>query len=186
MDPLIKITGKDADIQLGEFVSTNFKEIKYDKNGCDVIVEPPFKPAQITVRMNDGVDLSYAEQCAKHFNNLSPETTCKLLESSWQYCLKFCDYYGEELPEIKEFNELLYYIEPFCIYIDKPKSNDTAYTVELHCDWEVEHGMSWIIRNSEILYVGVGMVHFQLNAWEDFDAYKNNEGNFVFGVPNWE
>nr|WP_027625735.1 hypothetical protein [Clostridium lundense] len=66
------------------------------------------------------------------------------------------------------------------MYIENPKSNDIAYTIDFNCDWDSEHGMSRIIRNGEILYVGEGMVHFYLKAWENLDSYKNDVGNFVF------
>lgn len=69
------------------------------------------------------------------------------------------------------------------MHIEAPKGHDIAYIIDLHCDWSPEHGLSWIIRNDEILYVGEGMVHYHLKAFESLDSYKNDSGNFVFGVP---
>lgn len=184
MKSLIKIIGNDLYTKLGKFVSIKFNKIKWDRNDV-VIVGTTSKPAEILVRMHDGVDIEYAEQCASHFNRLSQESIHKLYEYSLKHCLSYCEYFEEDPPQIKKLNEISYYIEPSCMYVDNPKNSDTAYIVDLHCAWEPEHGLSWIIRNNEVLYVGEGMVSYHLGAWEDLDSYKKDAGNFVFGNLNW-
>lgn len=185
MNQLIERIRKDADGDLGEFTSTLFHRIQWDKED-KVIVGGPVKPAKVSVRIQEGVDLAYAEGCAKDFNQLSQKVIDQLCTYTLRHCHSHCDYFGEDRPEIKDTAEMLSYIEPFFMYVTSAEENEgLAYTVELHCDWDQEHGLSWIIRNGEILYVGEGMVHYRLGAWEDLEAYQKDCGNCVFAVPKW-
>lgn len=185
MSQLIERIRKEADGDLGEFTSALFHRIKWDKED-QVIVGGPVKPAKVSVRIQEGADLAYAEQCAKHFNQLSPEMIDQLCAYSLRHCHSYCDYFGEDRLEIRDAKEMLSYVEPFFMYVTSRKNNEgIGYTVELHCDWDPEHGLSWIIRNEEILYVGEGMVHYRLGVWEDLETYRKNSGNCVFAAPKW-
>ncbi len=68
-------------------------------------------------------------------NSLGNGVIDKLCEASIRYCNDFCDSIGEDLTD----------------FIDE---NTPVVDLELNYDWEKEHGMQWIVRDDQVLYVG--------------------------------
>ncbi len=117
-----------------------------------------------------GAGMGYIEKCANHLNSLSDEVIDRLCEASIRYCNDFCDMVGEKPPEFKNVRDVLKLVQPNGLSIPKPKDeNMPVIDLELNCDWEEEHGMQWIIRNDEVLYVGA---YNGENPWGDFTEKK--------------
>lgn len=120
------------------------------------------------------------EKVVQAFNQLDQDTLAKLFQFSWDYCKSFCDYVGDqECPSIQQPEEILQYIEPIDMMIEMdPERTETIIRIELNCDWEVEHGLEWLIRDQQILYVGSCEVP---DAWKELSYYENYSLNFAFG-----
>lgn len=117
-----------------------------------------------------GAGMGYIEKCAAYLNSLSDEIIDRLCEASIRYCNDFCDMVGEEPKKFENVRDVLKLIQPNGLSIPKPKDENTpVIDLELNCDWEEEHGMQWIIRNDEVLYVGA---YNGENPWGDFTEKK--------------
>jgi hypothetical protein len=139
----------------------------------------------INVFIDDGVDLAYAEKCVDAMNALSSETIENLCNSSIRYCEWIIenseDVYedGDEIiiiPENIKSRDILEFIKPSVMIIYQPLDHSiAAFSMELNCDWEPEHGMEWVIKDEKILYVGSfdGISPW----WEDLSCY--DIGNYA-------
>lgn len=133
----------------------------------------------IDVLMDEDIDLDYANLCAEALNSMDEETIDNLCRYSINYCIDFCNDVGDE--EAAEFNlirDVLDHISPSVLIIDKPKEkNNIVIHLELNCDWEIEHGLEWTIKNGEILYVGAFESE---DGWSELSYYKELNWNYVF------
>ncbi|HEX3045591.1 MAG TPA: hypothetical protein VHY08_12605 [Bacillota bacterium] len=101
-----------------------------------------------------GAGRGYIEKCAGYLNSLSDEVIDRLCEASIRYCNDCCDTVNEQ-QEFKNVRDVIQLIQPNGLSIPEPKDENTpVINLELNCDWEEEHGMQWIIRDNEVLYVG--------------------------------
>ena len=130
----------------------------------------------ILVLIEDGVDIPYAEQCVAALNSLCETTIDLLCKYSEKYCRDFCESVGEECPEINTPRDILQYIYPLALIVDKPQDSDVVVHLELNCEWEPEHGMEWIIKGKEILYVG----SFNGESAYEERSYYEMCGNYVY------
>ena len=114
--------------------------------------------------------MGYIEKCADYLNSLSDEVIDRLCEASIRYCNDFCDMVGEEPKKFENIRDVLKLIQPNGLSIPKPKDENTpVIDLELNCDWEEEHGMQWIIRNNQVLYVGA---YNGEDPWGDYTTKK--------------
>lgn len=135
--------------------------------------------SEIGVFINEGATIEYAEKCVEHLNSLSDAIIEKLCEFSIRYCESMRKYFGEMdvfIPENIKLREILKYIYPGELIIEEPVDDRIAYHLELNCDWEEEHGLEWVIREDEVLYVG------SFNSENPFfskDYFKNASWNYA-------
>lgn len=124
--------------------------------------------------------INKVEQTIQQFNNLRPDLLARLYQFSWDYCKCFCDYVGDQdCPDIQQPSEILQYIQPMALHVEThPDRTDIIIRVELNCDWEVEHGLEWLIRDQQILYVGSCEMP---DAWQEISYYQNYDLNFAYG-----
>ena len=100
-------------------------------------------------------NLNYANRCATYLNELTDELIESLCEASIRYCSEFLKAIGEPTRTFKDSKEVLKMIYPSTLIIPYPeKGNDPVIDMELNCEWGEEHGMEWIVRGDEVLYVG--------------------------------
>jgi len=99
-------------------------------------------------------DFDYAEKCVAALNNMSEETIDKLCEYSILYCEIFCDKAGEAPPQIVSKRDILRHIHPGSLHVNIPEDGSIVISLQMACDWEVEHGLEWLIKDDKILYVG--------------------------------
>lgn len=132
---------------------------------------------EIGVMMDEEVSEEYAISCAEYLNSLSEELIDQLCEASIAYCREFCEDVGEEIPEINGTRDILKYIQPRSLIIEVPKNEQIVFHMELNCDWEIEHGLEWTIKDGKVMYVGA----FECaGGWDEEDYYKNLKWNYAF------
>ncbi|NIZ46619.1 hypothetical protein PVA44_05010 [Entomospira nematocerorum] len=81
-------------------------------------------------------------------------------------------------PLIVEPRDILPYITPLYMSITAPKDTSPYVHLIFDCAWDEEHGLSWLIRDGKILYVGSNVA---LELWEREEYYHELEGNYVYG-----
>ena len=68
--------------------------------------------------------------------------------------------------EVAPARGVLERIEPGELIVPDPEQGDEAVIhLSLNCEWDREHGMEWIVRGGEVLYVGP--FHGE-DPWRDF------------------
>ncbi|WP_052723603.1 DUF6985 domain-containing protein [Paenibacillus wulumuqiensis] len=133
--------------------------------------------------MDTETPLEYAAVCAAAFNALNSAQLRQLYRYSRDYCLDFCEYVGETPPEINQPEDILPLIQPLALSIPSISAEEAVQTapvihLELDCDWEPEHGLEWLIRDGQILYVGSCEM---LQEWQPESYYADYALNYVFG-----
>ncbi|MUT66856.1 hypothetical protein [Paenibacillus sp. NEAU-GSW1] len=125
----------------------------------------------IRFTVEDNVGISYVEQCVTYINSLSESVIVKLCEASIRYCNEFLEEVGEEQLVFLKPMDVLSKIEPIMLCVPDPEGRDIpVLDLELNCEWEIEHGMEWIVRENEVLYVGP---YYGENPWGDYAVKKN-------------
>ena len=137
---------------------------------------PPMFEKEIDVWIEKEADLEYAERCAEQFTGLNTEIVDFV-------CRRICDYHSYMLEEwneefVREINEkvppdaagreILRYIENPTLFVIVPQGEGIGYSVSGSCEWDPEHGIEIIIRDSRPLYVGQTDC---LGAWASDDEY---------------
>ena len=124
----------------------------------------------VMLSIEEGVDFKYAVLCVEHLNSLPPGILDKLFEACIRYCNDFLDSVGEELIRFEQPGDIIKLISPGTIMIAEPvDENVPVVHMSLGCEWEEEHGLEWVIRDDEVLYVGA----FQGNdPWSDYSSKK--------------
>lgn len=121
----------------------------------------------------DGID--YVEQCAAYVNNLDERLIQALCEASIRYCNDFLDVTGQEPMKFDTPRDVLRRVSPNMLIIpDEEIPGTPVFHMELNCEWEIEHGMEWIVRDSRVLYVGA------FNGGDPWDEYLEKDSwNFA-------
>lgn len=165
--------------------SALLKEITEKQGYLSAVFDSSLFQQRIQVNaIEPDIPLLYADRCATAFESLSPAVLQQLYRYTHDYCIDFCEYVGETPPAIEQPEQILQYISPMSMEIPALPETDTAETaepvlhLELNCDWEPEHGLEWLIRGTEILYVGSCEM---LQEWKDNDYYREYDGNYAFG-----
>lgn len=147
-----------------------------DKDGLMIY---PYFNKEIGVIADPETSDEYIEKCAHTLATLNDDVVEKLCEFTIRYCESMRIYFADEkidIPEMIKGREILKYISPNQLLIDKPEGEEIAFRVELSCDWEDEHGLEWSIRNGEVLYVGA---YCEENPWREKEYFKNASWNFA-------
>lgn len=142
---------------------------------------------EISVGMDDNVDITYAEKCAEALNNLPEETIKSIWEAAKKYCLYFIDLCGDEWDDWNEMSfevtketpaeKIKSEIFPGYLIINEPKDERVGFHIECNCSWEPEHGLEITILDGKLVYLGA---FESRGAWDKFDP--DDEWNFVNSV----
>lgn len=115
--------------------------------------------------VEDQADLAYVERCVAYFNGLDAAIVDELCRASIRYCHAFLDAIGEEAPQFASPRDVLRLVLPGELIIpDERIPERPVVHMELDCEWELEHGMEWLIREDEVWYVGGFCGH---DSWEE-------------------
>ncbi len=164
------------------------KNLKVDENGW--FADGKFTSVSlfngemnVSIFIDDGATVEYAEKCIAHYNNLNNNSD--ILLKLQQYLSKFFLYmynewncmgiYDEIIDEIETVMEgyksgknLIEYLFQPTLYVYAPQGDDIGYGIECDCPWEPEHQCLILIRNNELLYVGQSD---GLDAWGNEEDY---------------
>ncbi|WPP40308.1 hypothetical protein SK066_17080 [Paenibacillus hunanensis] len=165
--------------------STLLKNITEEQGCLSAVFDSTLFKKPIPVHgIESQVPLAYMERCAQAFNALSPAVLQQLYQCSYDYYIDCCEWSDEVLPTIERPEDILQHLSPLSMQVPAFPAEYNAETAEpimhLHmdCDWEFEHGMGWLIRGEDILYVSSCD---GLPEWKDEEYYRNLESNFAFG-----
>ena len=122
----------------------------------------------------DSFGLDYAKTCAVYLNSLSDKLIDRLCIASINYCNTFLDDTGQELKRFSDRRDVLPLITPLALIVPKMLRDEPIIHLELNCDWELEHGMEWIVRGDKVLFVSA---YEGEDPWGDFT--EPNEYNFA-------
>lgn len=153
----------------------------------------PLFGREVKVRWGEGADVSteYAEKCVSQLLHLDQSGVEQLLEASIRFFYDAERCHGEPLTFLFEFEGMEYpkelhvatnilpYIIPVELYIDKEMAGCCSISVFSECAWEPEHGLQWVVRNGRPLYVGG---YDGLGSHDDARIYLENwrESNYLF------
>ena len=172
-------------------------DIKPDDNYYKLIGKTywPLFGREVRVRWGEGTDVSteYAEECVSQLLNLDSSSVEQLLKASISFFYDTERCYGEPLTFIFEFENMEYpkeldvpinilpYIIPKEMYIDKEIAGCYSISVFSECAWEPNHGLQWVVRNGKPLYVGECD---GLGSHCDESIYLENwkESNYLFNA----
>lgn len=82
---------------------------------------------------------------------------------------EFVEEINEKVPSDVSGRDILNYIENPIVHIMGPLGEGVGYSVSGYCEWEPEHGVEFIIRDGDLLYVGE---EYCLGAWASDDEYE--------------
>ena len=136
----------------------------------------PLFGGEIDVLVEKEVSPQYAEKCAENLVSLDDETVeylCERVSAYHQYMLEewneeFVREINEKVPPDAAGREILRYIENPTLFAIVPQGEGIGYSVSGSCEWDPEHGIEIIIRDSRPLYVGQTDC---LGAWASDDEY---------------
>ena len=105
----------------------------------------------ISLFIENEADDAYAWRCARALDELDDAVVERLCAASLRY---------------RAARGVLERIEPGELIVPDPEQGDEAVIhLSLNCEWDREHGMEWIVRGGEVLYVGP--FHGE-DPWRDF------------------
>ncbi|MCI9508456.1 MAG: hypothetical protein HFF10_01750 [Angelakisella sp.] len=149
------------------------------------------REVKVSFGMNADVSTEYAEKCVSQLLDLDHSGVEQLLQASVRFFYDAERCYGEPLPFLFEFENMEYpkelnvptnilpYIIPVEMYVDKEIPNCFSISLFAECAWEPEHGLQWVVRNGRPLYVGG---YDGLGSHSDENIYLENwkESNYLF------
>ena len=109
----------------------------------------------IRFSVDDSADLDYVRMCGNYLNDLPEETIKSLWEASKRYCNGFLEAIGEPSKVFEKDSDIINLIYPSTLIVPDPGNGDEPVIwMELNCEWDPEHGMEWVVRGDQVLYVG--------------------------------
>ena len=105
--------------------------------------------------VDNAASLDYVEKCGVYLNELSEVTVKSVCEASIRYCNDCLKALGYPTKTFSNYRDVLNLITPATLIIPDPEQgDDPVIWMELNCEWELEHGMEWVIRRDGVMYVG--------------------------------
>lgn len=130
-------------------------DVKAARWGLDGMVHVPLFSRDVGVMIEEEGALPFAQKCADYLNSLPDGVIDDLCAASIRYCNAFRDLLGEPRQQFENPRAVLHMVRPSVLIVPVvPEDTDPFVHMELNCDWEIEHGMEWIIREDKPMYVG--------------------------------
>ncbi|GAB1541082.1 hypothetical protein NUACC21_37520 [Scytonema sp. NUACC21] len=129
----------------------------FDEGGSEGSIYFAFFDCTVPVFVSKKID-DYDKRCIEAFFDWGETIFIKLQSASFEYYKDYsdaCD--GLDDLIIGSPPEIWQYCKPINIHFESSDEdpNSTFVDVELDCDWEPEHGMQWLVKNTNFLmYVG--------------------------------
>lgn len=137
----------------------------------------PLFDTEIEVYFDYDVPLRYADSCISRLENLKQSTIDRLCEGAYNYCTDFSLIAGEEaVPHSTGPDQILEYVYPLVVIIEKPLTDEAAWHMECGCRWDEEHGLECSVRGDEVLYVGA---FSDESPWLDREYFASADWNYA-------
>ena len=108
----------------------------------------------VAFAVEDAASMDYVVRCAEHLDTLPEATLVELCRASIRYCNEFRLLAGEAPLAFASPLDVLALLDPNTLLIPNEERPEPVVHLELCCDWELEHGLEWIVRDGKVLYVG--------------------------------
>ncbi len=102
---------------------------------------------ELEVEASEAVTTEYMDKCINHLNNLSDSVLDELCEELMQW------------NDFENKRDILQQIHSCSMVINTPQGDEPAFAIHGECDFDEEHGFSFVIRDDVILEVG-GYIDF--------------------------
>lgn len=137
----------------------------------------PLFDTETEVYFDYDVPLRYADSCISRLENLKQSTIDRLCEGAYNYCTDFSLIAGEEtVPRGTSPAQILEYVYPLVMIIEKPLTDQPAWHMECGCRWDEEHGLECSLRGDEVLYVGA---FSDESPWLDREYFTYADWNYA-------
>lgn len=158
------------DIKQDSFGGLTVGRMHSERFGCDM-----------DVILRGGEELvPYAERCAAYFEDMPQDVTERLMTCSLRYyedMKRFCSRDDANFPFDVTRENLRESVTPRCLIVKRPPDETIiGFGVELDCAWERAHGLEWVIRDGEVLYVGDFM---GVSPWYDRRVYETDCRSYI-------
>lgn len=139
-------------------IKTLIRDINKTRFGIEGTMYYPLFNKKINVHFYDPEAVEYAQICAEYLCSMPEETLDRLCVYMIRYFEEFREYVGEDeikMPKEVKGREILKYVYPNVLIIEDPENADIiGFHMECDCEWEIEHGLEFTIKDNKILYVG--------------------------------
>ena len=131
---------------------------------------------EISVRAENASE-KYVRSCIDFFQNMTENEIDFLAEEALRYYREMLEMSGDtagRMPEEINGREILNWIYPKVMWIDRDREADgpMAFIVECDCEWEPEHGLEIVAFDERIIHVG--SYDGDLDYWkEEYLSGKN-------------
>lgn len=119
-------------------------------------------------------NLTYTHKCAVYLNSLSDHLIDRLCVASINYCNTFLDDIGDKPRKFSDRRDVLKLITPLSLSVPQMLRDEPVIHLEFDCEWEMEHGMEWIVRGDRVLFVSAFESE---DPWGEFT--EDDEYNFA-------
>ena len=146
-------------------------------NSGDMEGEFLFRGNKVSVLIENGTDLEYAEKCINYLNNLSDDVLIDLCKSAFYYYKDYVkEEYIEEYSDVKELSDILKKMQFQNLLVEnKDKHSEIGFNLSGKCLWEEEHGFEWVVRDGKTLIMSWNN---NTSPWNEEDFYKKYSYNF--------
>lgn len=113
---------------------------------------------EISVRAENASE-EYVRSCIAFFQNMTENEIDFLAEEALRYYREMLEMSGDtagRMPEEINGREILNWVYPKVMWIDRDREADgpMAFIVECDCEWEPEHGLEIVTFDERIIHVG--------------------------------
>jgi len=125
----------------------------------------------IKVYADEEANEAYIKICAAYMNSLESNIIEALCKASIRYCDDVLKMTGQAERVFSQPCDVLQLIQPSSLIVPDPENgSDPVVHLELECEWEDEHGMEWLVRDGEVLYVGS---FNDVNEWGNYSVKES-------------
>lgn len=130
---------------------------------------------ELSIYLEDGSLIPYAEKCVEHFNSLSNDMVNTICEN----IVKCCNLFGGEvedyvLPQLDTPLDVLNHCWFVTMLVEVPQGEEVAYVINGEGDWgEI---ITFVIRGDRLLYLG----RDDISPWEDDHYYAILDDNCLY------
>ena len=158
------------------------RDIKQGAYGIEGKLYSKIFDTEIDVRIDDDVNIEYAQKCAEHFNNMTDKMLDTICRGAKAYCLDFMELAGGDWDEELTIHvnaetpatDMMKCFKPTVFIVEKPADESkTGYQLECSCDWEIEHGMEIDILEDKVVYLS------SFDGYSPWLKYDENDWNYI-------